>query len=488
MTATHCSNSWTAPPPARAGLHVPGPLWLWGALAAMLAMSITRSITDNGDLTSSGTMSVAIRTAAPIAMCGLGGLYAERSGTVNIGLEGMMILGTVFGGWWGWEFGPWGALVGGVVGGFCGGLLLAIVTTTFGVNHIVAGFAINILAPGVARFMSTVLFVDEQGGSLTNSPGVTGDIGEFTMPFLSGGQLFGRETPDVLGRIDEWNWFAVSDVAGMLKGLTAGVRYDVLVGVGLFAATVFLLWHTRFGLRLRSAGERPSAADSLGVRVHLYRYFGASISGALAGLGGAMLVISAGRYSQGMTVGKGFLGLATLVVGNWRPVGVAIGASIFGFFDGVTQRLSPEDLVLALLLAAALLLFAGTIYAFVTKGASAMRFVAAGVSAFGVFVVLRAFFYELGGSVAVFLLWLVVGMAITTAGVVGAVRFGGLSAAIMAMAAVAALFVYLRLDAIPDEFVPMLPYVVTLVVVSSRGQALRPPAAAGEPWFKGQQT
>ena len=297
MTAT--THSWTAPPPARAGLHVPGPLWLWGALAAMLAMSITRSITDNGDLTSSGTMSVAIRTAAPIAMCGLGGLYAERSGTVNIGLEGMMILGTVFGGWWGWEFGPWGALVGGVVGGFCGGLLLAIVTTTFGVNHIVAGFAINILAPGVARFMSTVLFVDEQGGSLTNSPGVTGDIGEFTMPFLSGGQLFGHETPDVLGRIDEWNWFAVSDVAGMLKGLTAGVRYDVLVGVGLFAATVFLLWHTRFGLRLRSAGERPSAADSLGVRVHLYRYIGASISGALAGLGGAMLVISAGRYSQG---------------------------------------------------------------------------------------------------------------------------------------------------------------------------------------------
>ena len=200
-----------------------------------------------------------------------------------------------------------------------------------------------------------------------------------------------------------------------------------------------------------------------------------------------MLVISAGRYSQGMTVGKGFLGLATLVVGNWRPMGVAIGASIFGFFDGVTQRLSPEDLVLALLLAAALLLFAGTIYAFVTKGVTALRFVAAGVAAFGVFVVLRAFFYELGGNVAIFLLWLVVGLAITTAGVVGAVRYAGLSAAIMAMAAVAALFVYLRLDAIPDEFVPMLPYVVTLVVVSSRGQALRPPAAAGEPWFKGQQ-
>ncbi len=117
-----------------------------------------------------------------------------------------------------------------------------------------------------------------------------------------------------------------------------------------------------------------------------------------------------------------------------------------------------------------------------------MKLVAVGVSAFGMFVVLRAFFYELGGSVWIFLLWLVAGLAITTAGMVGASRCGSVAAAITAIAGVAALFVYLRLDEIPGEFVPMLPYVVTLVVVSSRGQALRPPAAAGEPWFKGQQS
>ena len=316
-------------------MRIPGPLWLWGVLATVLAMSIARAITDNNDLTSDGTMSVAIRTAAPIAMAGLGGLYAERSGTVNIGLEGMMIVGTVFAGWWGWEHGPWAALLGGVVGGLFGGLLLAHRHDDVRGQPHRRRVRHQHPRPGRRSF-----HVDDpvrrRAGRLgsTNSPGVTGDIGEFTMPFLSGGPFFGNETPDALGRIDEWNWFAVSDVAGVLKGLTAGVRYDVLVGIGLFAATVFLLWHTRFGLRLRSAGEHPSAADSLGVRVHLYRYIGATISGALAGLGGAMLVISAGRYSQGQTVGKGFLGLATLVVGNWRPVGVAIGASIFGFFDG----------------------------------------------------------------------------------------------------------------------------------------------------------
>jgi len=463
-------------------------MWLWGSLAVVAAMAVARIITDNNDLTSPGTFGVAIRTAAPIAMAGLGGLYAERSGTVNIGLEGMMIMGTVFAGWWGWEYGPWMALLGGVVGGLFGGLLLGVATTTFGVNHIVAGFAINILAPGVARFMSNILFVGEQGGSLTNSPGVSGDMGVFTMPFASGGTFLSWGTADPLGRIADWKWFGVSDVAGFLKGVTTEIRMDVLVGIALFAVSVFVLWHTRFGLRLRSAGERPSAADSLGVRVHLYRYIGTAISGSIAGLGGAMLVLSAGRYSQNQTVGKGFLGLATLVVGNWRPFGVAAGGALFGFFDGITQRLGPERLVLALLLAAALLLIAATLYAFVTKHVNAMKLVAVGVSAFGTFVVLRAFFYELGDTVVVFLLWLIVGPAITAYGMVIAMRSNAVSVAIMGMAAVAALFIYLRLDEIPDEFVPMLPYIVTLVVVASRGQALRPPAQAGEPWFKGQQS
>lgn len=472
---------------ARRELRIPGPLWLWSAAAVTLAMAIARTVTDNDDLTSAGTFAVAIRTAAPIAMAGLGGIYSERSGTINIGLEGMMVMGTVFAGWWGWQYGPWMALLGGVLGGMCGGLLFSLATTTFGVDHIVAGFGINILAPGVARFMSNVLFVGEPGGSLTNSPGVTGRIGGLTLPFVSGGRFFGMETWDPLARIVKWRWFAVSDAAGFLKGITTSVRYDVLVGIGLFAVTAFVLWHTPFGLRLRSAGERPSAADSLGVRVHLYRYIGSTISGMLAGFGGAILAISAGRYSQGQTGGRGFLGLATMVVGNWRPAGVAAAGAIFGFFDAIPQRLSPDRLLLALILAAALLLIAGTVVAVATQRLAVLKLVAIGASAFGVFVVLRALFYELGDTAAIFVLWLVAGAAITATGTVAAVRSAAIAPAITGMAAVAALFVYLRLDEIPDEFVPMLPYVVTLVVVAARGQALRAPAQLGKPWFKGQQ-
>ena len=147
-------------------------------LAGVLVVSAARVISDNANLTSPGTFGVMVRTAAPIALAGLAGLFAERSGTVNIGLEGMMIMGTIFAGWWGWEWGPWMAIVGGVIGGLLGGLLHALATVTFGVNHIVSGFAINIIAPGVARFMAGLLFVDEagagiDGGSISNSPGIS---------------------------------------------------------------------------------------------------------------------------------------------------------------------------------------------------------------------------------------------------------------------------------------------------------------------------
>ena len=409
--------------------------WL-GVLTVVLVISAAREIADNPNLTSAGTFGVMVRTAAPIALAGLGGLFAERSGTVNIGLEGMMIMGTIFAGWWGWQLGPWAALLGGIIGGIIGGLLPALATATFGVNHIVSGFAINIIAPGVARFMAGLLFVDAagagiDGGSISNSPGISSPIGRFTLPILSGGDLFGWASPDPLGWLEAKGWFVISDVAGLLRGLTTGLTLDIILTAVIFVVAGYLLWRTAFGLRLRSAGERPTAADSLGVPVIRYRYYGMVISGGLAGLGGAVMVLFANRYQEGQTGGRGFLGLATLVVGNWRPAGVAFGAALFGYFQGITLRTSPEKLVLALLLVASLGLFVAALLAIIRQQ------------------------------------WIPV--------------FGFL------ILAVACGWIYLIASRPNNQFVYITPYLVTLIVVSARGQNLRPPAQAGLPWRKGMQ-
>ena len=400
-------------------------------LVGIAVMSAARIIADNPDLTSSGTFGVGLRTAAPIALAGLAGLVAERSGTVNIGLEGMMVMGTIFAGWWGWEYGPWMALLGGIIGGMLGGLLMSLATTTFGVNHIVAGVAINLIAPGVARFMASELFLGVQGGSVTTSPGNRGEIGAFTVPFLSGGDLFGWQTPDVLGWFEDTGWFVIADAAGFAKGMTTAVTWDVVITMGLFFGIAYLMWHMRLGLRLRFAGERPSAADSLGVSVHKMRWIGMAMSGALAGMGGAVLVLFSNRYQENQVAGRGFLGLATMIFGNWMPAGTAMGAGLFGYAQGITLRTNPGDLVRTLLLAAAIGLILLVVWMVVQQN------------------------YAPAGTVTVF--------------------------------AVIAMWAYLAAESPNNQLVFITPYVVTLIAVSIGAQRLRPPAEEGIPWFKGMQ-
>ena len=400
-------------------------------MVGVAVMSTARIISDNSDLTSSGTFGVALRTAVPIGLAGLSGLIAERSGTINIGLDGMMVLGTIFAGWWGWEYGPWAALLGGIIGGMMGGLVMSVATTTFGVNHIVAGVAINLIAPGVARFMASELFVDVQGGSVTSSPGNSGSMGSFTMPFLSGGELFGWQTPDILGWFEETGWFMIADAAGFMKGMTTDITWDVMLAVGLFFAMAYFLWHTPLGLRLRFSGERPSAADSLGVSVHKMRYLGMAISGGLAGMGGAVLVLFANRYQENQVAGRGFLGLATMIFGNWMPAGTAAGAGLFGYASGITLRTNPEDLVNALFLAAAIGLAVTAVYMAYRRSASG------------------------AGTVLAFSLL--------------------------------AFWAYFAVKEPNNQLVFVTPYVVTLIAVSVGAQRLRPPAEEGIPWFKGMQ-
>ena len=400
------------------------------ALVGMSVMALARILADNDDLTSSGTFGVALRGAIPIALAGFAGLFAERSGTVNIGLEGMMISGTIMAGWWGWHWGPWAALLGAVLGGMVMGLLHGLATITFGVNHIVSGFAINILAPGVARFMANKLFTGQPGGSVTNSPGNSSPIGKFTMPLTSGGDLFGWKSPDPLGWFEDQGWFLISDIAGLLKGLTANLTLDTVLVLVLFLGCWYLLWRTPIGLRIRSAGERPSAADSLGVNVYRVKYLAIAISGGLAGLGGGVLELFTNRYQENSVAGRGFLGLATLIFGNWQPLGIVGGAGLFGFFQGITLRVEPWNLVRALILAAGIGLALIAVWSFVTKKPKLIA-VAGGFAALG---------------------------------------FAS----------------YLMVDRLNNQFVYVSPYLVTLIVVSISSKRLRMPAAAGLPWRKGQ--
>ena len=157
------------------------------------------------------------------------------------------------------------------------------------------------------------------------------------------------------------NWFLVSDLAGIVRAVTYQISSSPILAVLLLPLTAFLLWRTAFGLRLRSCGEAPYAAESLGVNVYRYKYIAVIISGALAGLGGAFLAIISSIYREGQTAGRGYIGLAAMIFGNWRPGGLAAGAGLFGYTDALQLRSGSAVHALLLLFAIGLALFAGLV-------------------------------------------------------------------------------------------------------------------------------
>jgi general nucleoside transport system permease protein len=395
---------------------------LWLALGGLVLFSIVRAISGENALTSSSTMSAALLLAVPIGLAALGGLFSERAGVVNIGLEGMMILGTWGAGFAGYQWGWGAALVGGVLFGALGGLLHALATVTFGVDHVVSGVAINILAAGIVRFLSELFYTDNPaGGGVTQSPPVSSKPPSFSLPVLSSG-------PDLLGDLEQKHWFLLSDLAGVARGVTSGVAVVTVLAILLIPVSYLLLWRTSFGLRLRSCGENPAAADSLGVPVYRMKYIAVIISGALAGLGGVFLVFIAGIYRENQTNGRGFIGLAALIFGNWRPGGLAAGAGLFGFADALQLR--SRTAVVALLLLVAVLL-----------------------AVLAVRQVLR-----------------------------GQLLAGGIAAVV----AVAALVGYLTIDVLPPGIVSFTPHLTTLLVLSLASQRLRMPQADGLVYRRGE--
>ena len=397
------------------------------ATMLVFVLASIRIITGASDLTSTGTASAALLLSVPIVLAALGGLFSERAGVVNIGLEGMMILGAWAGGYIGSQHGPWAGLFAAIIFGSIGALVHAIATVTFGVDHVVSGVAINIIAAGLVRYLSTLLY---QGGSWpgpSQSPGIE-TISVNGLPVLSGGHYFGWNSPDVLGAIAQHNWFFVSDLASILRGLTGDVSYVTVVAISFVPLAYFILWRTAFGLRLRSAGEAPVAAESLGVNVYAMKYAGVLISGGFAGLGGGFLaIVAASNYQENQVAGRGYIGLAALLFGNYRPGGLLAGAGLFGFADALQLRDSAAI--------HALLLFIVVILAFV---------------AFRKFK--------------------------------NAKRVGGL---LSLAAAGFSLWFYFAVDELPGQLVTMTPYIATILVMALASQRLRMPAADGIPYRRG---
>ena len=407
------------------------PAWVrWPFFAAfgILVLTLVQELGQNetSRLTATSTSQAMLRWCVPILLAGLGGLFSERAGVVNIGLEGMMILGMWFGAWGAFNYGPyWGLLIG-AIGGAIGGLLHAIATVGFGVDHIISGVAINILAPFAARFLSSEIFTQYQGGSITQSPRVE-SAGELTLPFLAGGW----GTPNLFKAMRNTDIPWLSDIGSVFLGLTTRISLATLIALALVPISTWILWKTRFGLRVRISGEDPWAGESQGINIYWYKYLAVTIGGGLAGLGGAFITTElSGIYQEGGSSGRGFIGLAALIFGNWRPSGILAGSLIFGYPFGLGLRDLDGFASHALLLVNAIALTGVAIWAIRNKRTS-------------------------DGIIA---LTLATGSA----------------------------FWYFYSNTVPNWWVNILPYVIVIIVLIFFAQRLRMPAANGQIYRRGQ--
>ncbi len=254
-----------------------------------------------------------LKYATPLVFASIGGLFSERSGVVNIGLEGMMLTGAFFAVWGADITGAWplGLAIGVAAGG-----LLALVHAFFSVSlradQIVGGTAINFLALGLTSYLYYKLY-GTQG-----TPTDLSSIPDVKLSFLGHIPVIGSFLDDVFGQQNLMIWLAI-----------------LLVFV-----TWIAVFKTPMGLRLRSVGEHPRAADTVGINVYAVRYGAVVLSGMLAATGGAYLSLGlVNSFSANMSAGRGFIALAALIFGNWRPFGAAAACLLFGFSSGLADYL-----------------------------------------------------------------------------------------------------------------------------------------------------
>jgi len=294
-------------------LGAAGGLWLQGVESETLDSILT-----------AGLVAATLRFATPLAFAAMGGIFSERSGVVNIGLEGMMLVGAFFAVWGSVWSGSW--VVGLLMAMLFGGLL-ALIHAFFSIHlladQIVSGFAVNLLALGVTGYLFTSIYPNGIPSGISRVPNVT-------LAFLDDIPVIGNFLYDVFGNLNLLVWLMLATVV----------------------LTYVVLFRTALGLRIRSVGEHPRAAETAGLSVYGLRYGCVVVSGILAALGGAFLSLGfVGGFAENMTSGRGFIALAAVIFGKWRP-GLTFAATLlFGFGFALAIPLQREANVSANLIA-----------------------------------------------------------------------------------------------------------------------------------------
>jgi len=288
----------------------------WGAIAsgilgAGLGILATHSGTTNlNTVFNAALIAQTLAAATPLVFAAIGGLFSERSGVVNIGLEGMMLMGAFWGVWGADKGGSWvvGILVGAAVGG-----LLALVYGFFAIqlraDQIVGGTAVNFLALGITGYFLFQIYNSDHVSNINST------IPDVNIPGIGSSHFLGP----AIGHLNLMIW----------------------VGFALVILSYVVVFKTPIGLRIRACGEHPRAADTVGINVYAIRYGCVVLSGILAALGGVYLSdgYGGGTFINNMTDGRGFIALAALIFGNWRPGGAFAAAVLFGFSSAVALRL-----------------------------------------------------------------------------------------------------------------------------------------------------
>ncbi len=241
--------------------------------------------------------------ATPMAFAALGGVISELSGVTNIGMEGMMTIGAFVGASVGYFSGnPWLGVLCAGISGACLALFHAIASIEFHADQTVSGVALNLIGPALALFFCRLAF----DGSAVTQPVAN------KLP-----KLFGPNVSGILGNLN--------------------VDMMVVIAIILVAIAWFVIYHTKWGLRIRAVGENPAAADTLGVNVKLVRYICVILSGFLAGMGGAAVTLSiVAQFSQTSIAGQGYMALAAVIFGRWLPHGAYLACLLFGFAQALT--------------------------------------------------------------------------------------------------------------------------------------------------------